>query len=392
MSNFNFNTWSFDDLPFHPFYNLPAELQDEIYEVASATGPNQPQLRFVQFREHRTHNPNCPPFSSSCDCQNARYLTFHPLRRRDIANESSWHDLVHAEDSPAPDVQVASITGRSRDASDRLNLSNRFPQQQGDWSMTTVSTMTSAERAARRHTLRTFIGDATRCRTQDLVLVHFPNDRELRAIAVTMDNWQEQCYSHFLGEWLGAMADGHARSWNLLEQYGARNVADGNYPADWVTTGQTQGYVPWYPEHPQRTLKYDNNGGISNMRILHDIFTGLQELWFLDFDALHPDHNVNAIQRYRTTYKPRQHCQTCKYTHEGFPRVFGGVDAYDFMELRICDTGFNNKFAIRHNPQDFLDARRQLEMEWPHRDCHDQPWHRSKPVAKLLVPIPKMDY
>ncbi|EQB45908.1 hypothetical protein CGLO_15146 [Colletotrichum gloeosporioides Cg-14] len=270
--------------------------------------------------------------------------------------------------------------------------------------------MTSAERVARRHTPKTFIGDPTRCRTQDLVVVHFPDDQsvtyprqwvgkplffdplcgDLEAIAVTMDNWLDQSYSHYLGWWLEKMTDGQARPWELLERCGADNVANGNFPADWLTTGQVQGYVPWYPENPQRKLNYANNGGTSNMRIVHDIFTGLKELWFLDFDALHPDLDLNAVQRYRNTYKPRHDCQKCKYVHEGFPRVFGGVDAYDFMELRICDTGFNKPFIIRHDPQDFIDARRQLEREWPHRDCHGKAWFRSKPVAKLLVPIPKM--
>ncbi|KAK1850762.1 hypothetical protein CCHR01_06585 [Colletotrichum chrysophilum] len=411
MSNVNSNTWSFNDLPVHPFCNLPGELQDEIYEVASAAEPDQPQIRFVNFREHRTHQPNCPPFSiTPCPCKNAHYLTFHPLRRQDVANQTSWRQIIHVIESSTPDVHVASINHRSRDASDRFNVLNRFPQQQGNWSLTTVSTMTSAERAACRHTPKTFIGDPTRCRLQDLVLVHFPANQtmpvtwigkplffdplcgDLKAIAVTMDNWKDQAYSNYLGKWLKLMDDGRARSWKLLEQYGADNVADGNYPTDWVTTGQTPGYVPWYPWYPQRRLNYDMPSGNMHLRILYDIFTDVKELWLLDLDALDYNVNLNEILRYRNTYDtPPRLCRYCRYVHDGYPKVFGGVDAYEFMELRLCDTWFQRRFGIAFDATDFLDAQRQLSMDWSRdRDCHDRSWTRSQPVAKLLVPIPKM--
>ncbi|KAF9871770.1 hypothetical protein CkaCkLH20_10704 [Colletotrichum karsti] len=410
-----------DNTSFPGFPDLSRELQDQIIQSASVDDVDKPVMRFVDLHEAVRHYPGCLRHQCQCCRTKPTYITFHPLVRRHIRYDLEFSVLSHATNSSSRETDMAHVNPRSRHLMQMYRRNDPFPHQQGDWRYTQIS-------QDDRQNDRYIVGEPYRCEAHDLVFVRIPTQdaycpdgdsffpvrkeqagnspllmptvplptpivpdpllEQMKAIAISLSNWNDLAYTHVLQN-LNTEMKRH-RAWRLLAEYGVDNVLDGNIPTYAPSADQSEGddAVPDFPQR-QLYLPYTQQ---ENMHVLIDIFTGLEEVYFVDFSLMREDIDHAAIERYKQTYcRKTDKCEECGYEHEGFPKVWGGLDEVEFMEVRLCALN-QGPHAVYHDLSEWEGVKSTIRTSFPGRGDTDfigNDWLRAMPQLKLLAPVLK---
>ncbi|KAL0932764.1 uncharacterized protein CTRU02_211727 [Colletotrichum truncatum] len=191
--------------------------------------------------------------------------------------------------------------------------------------------------------------------------------------------------------------------WQLTEEQGLGNVLEGHFPSEWPPKEVRDSNI-WVPNLPQRQLRQNPNavvpagGGANqaapvfdhwrqNMRVITDTFPALEEMYFVDFDLLADHTDFRALDRYRNTYcRDEDYCEECQYAHPGFPRVWGGLEEIEFIEVRVCACAEGAE-PLYPDLSHWDGVRWMIRQGWPARDVNGNAWIRHVPALKLVAPI-----
>ncbi|TDZ54109.1 hypothetical protein CTRI78_v006547 [Colletotrichum trifolii] len=397
-------------IPFTRFQLLPGEVKDIVYKEAYLEEENEPKMRFVDLHQTVRHVVGCDPASAACQCRAIRpnYLTFHPLLRSTLT-DPGWTALRLSTNRSSRRRILSQVSGHSRDYVNTLDSLDPYTHTPGDWSLTKI---------AQHERTGDVVGDPYLCKAEDLVCVRIPtttdriplyDDRgvapqvtfdplleQLTSIAVTFTNWEELSYDDGLEHVYDTMA--HHHMWRLIQDHGVVPVLEGNMPANWPPPDVQQNPI-WHPDSPQRVISgpagnanpaFNPNWWRQNMRVVTDVFPSLAELWVLDLSFIDVMASVDPLHLWH--YRNHEHdsaaiCEDCNHRHLGTPRTWGGIEEYEFMELRVCSPEFS--LAPFDRFSEFLFMRMNMMYAWPDSDVNDVRWARRLPDVRLVVPVPR---
>ncbi|WYZ46699.1 hypothetical protein EsH8_IX_000924 [Colletotrichum jinshuiense] len=317
------------------FNRLPSELQDVVFEFAS--NPEDPQIRFVSLEQAVRHNPDCIP--ATCQCRGDPY-------------KCNLHDLIFVR---IPTVSSPTVLYNTPGAIHPLVI----------WD---------------------------------------PLLENIKTIAMGMENWEQLGEDMNIENVYNSMDSHHA--WKLIAERGFRSVIDNPFPDNWPPA-EAHEQDPWHPNFPQRALRdeFDQPGQqpgtadpvnlfvywSQNMRVLSDVFTGLEEFYLVDFEQLllHDFAMSRKIYRYlETPCDSDDVCEVCRYSHPGRPKVWGsGLDELEFIEVRICAAKDPGPNGLEIPTLVFQRQRWAIEHAWPEVDVNGKEWRRPAPKVKLMIPI-----
>ncbi|KAF6823450.1 hypothetical protein CPLU01_11385 [Colletotrichum plurivorum] len=389
---------------FPSFSSLPMELRNMIFDADVAT--EEPVMRFVALRQSVIHVPGCiARYHCACFVNRPNYITFHPLYRSDLIHLynlqpglENWIVLSRSTDRPSREQVASYINTERRNNAQHARGLNTFPQQQGDWSLTQI-------RQDQRDS--NIVGEPQRCNPQDLVFVHVPSDRDphplytfgmnhpfvafdpmlqdLTVVAIYIENWERLVRDRNVERAHDRMRRGHA--WERVRDHGLANIIHHDAGAPWPPAA-VAAQDPWIPQRPQRELRDVQPPQFwweQNVRLLTDVFTSLRHLWLVDFD-LFRDTPHHLLDHYRNTpCRTDDYCEECRYSHPGYPQVWGGLSEVEFIEVRVCYEPWKELDYL--NEMYFSGLSSVIRSSWPDRDANGNPMLRHPPSVGMVAPF-----